>query len=348
MKKKIVSIIAPFADGRKETGGQIVVAREYREYFQNKVDNISVRFVDTFKAQPIKMFIRSVWLICRSDIVLIILSSNGLRLYLPMIYYLNKIFKRKIFHRVIGNMISEDIRKYPSYIKCLNSFEMNYVEGVMQAEKLKTLGIKCIQSISNFRSIGILTERDISVYERRPYIYCTYSRVHSAKGITTAINGIIEINRKMGHIAAKLHVFGMIDDNYKVEFDELVKKADGTVIYKGVANPKESIKILRQYYMLLFPSVWEGEGFSGTLIEALAAGLPVISSNWSMNTEIIEDGYTGLVYDYRNNEDFIRCLDISVRNQDLIEGMRVNCIHEAVKYTPDKVMRLMLERMYLK
>ncbi len=37
-------------------------------------------------------------------------------------------------------------------------------------------------------------------------------------------------------------------------------------------------------------------GFAGTLIDAMAAGVPVIASNWKYNPEIVIENVTGRIY----------------------------------------------------
>lgn len=57
----------------------------------------------------------------------------------------------------------------------------------------------------------------------------------------------------------------------------------------------QSTEVLKNYDALLFPTYYEGEGFAGTIIDAFAAGLPVIASDWKYNSEIIKQGITGVI-----------------------------------------------------
>jgi glycosyltransferase involved in cell wall biosynthesis len=49
-------------------------------------------------------------------------------------------------------------------------------------------------------------------------------------------------------------------------------------------------KVLRDYFALLFPIYYIGEGFAGTAIDAFSAGVPVIASDWKYNSEVIKEG----------------------------------------------------------
>lgn len=66
------------------------------------------------------------------------------------------------------------------------------------------------------------------------------------------------------------------------------------VRYMGTLQPQEVAETLRQYHALVFPTYYSGEGYPGVILEAYAAGLPVISTRWRAIPEIV-DGTTGLL-----------------------------------------------------
>lgn len=69
-----------------------------------------------------------------------------------------------------------------------------------------------------------------------------------------------------------------------------------SIHYGGVISFDHTTEVLKDCYALLFPTCYEGEGFAGTLIDALAAGVPVIASEWRYNSEIVIPGTTGLLF----------------------------------------------------
>ena len=83
-------------------------------------------------------------------------------------------------------------------------------------------------------------------------------------------------------------------------FDELKDSFSACVHYGGLVPFYKSVEVLKNYFALLFPTYYEGEGFAGTLIDALAAGVPVIASDWRYNPEIVEDGMTGKIHKTQN------------------------------------------------
>jgi glycosyltransferase involved in cell wall biosynthesis len=65
--------------------------------------------------------------------------------------------------------------------------------------------------------------------------------------------------------------------------------------YHGVLPPDEVQQCLRQHDVLLLPTFHPGEGYPGIIIEAFAAGLPVISTRWLAIPEIVKHHYNGLL-----------------------------------------------------
>jgi hypothetical protein len=54
--------------------------------------------------------------------------------------------------------------------------------------------------------------------------------------------------------------------------------------------------VLKDYFALLFPTHFYTEGIPGTVIDAYAAGIPVISAKWESYSDVIDEGVTGIGY----------------------------------------------------
>jgi len=65
--------------------------------------------------------------------------------------------------------------------------------------------------------------------------------------------------------------------------------------YRGLADPDEVPGILRGYDALLLPTYHVGEGYPAVILQAFAAGVPVIASDWLSIPDLVEDGVRGLL-----------------------------------------------------
>ena len=88
---------------------------------------------------------------------------------------------------------------------------------------------------------------------------------------------------------------------------------------------------------------YEGEGFAGTIIDAFAAGLPVIASDWKYNSEIIKQGITGVITKTHSISELKNAI-LSI-NSDVEKWnfMRKNCISEAKMYLPANAMKKLID-----
>jgi glycosyltransferase involved in cell wall biosynthesis len=71
------------------------------------------------------------------------------------------------------------------------------------------------------------------------------------------------------------------------------------ITYLGSLSHERVIEELGKSKGLVFPSEWY-EGFPMVIVEALACGTPVISSNIGSQQEIITDGISGLHFEVKN------------------------------------------------
>lgn len=69
----------------------------------------------------------------------------------------------------------------------------------------------------------------------------------------------------------------------------------------------------------LFPSWYEG--FSGALVEAMMAGIPIIASDIPMNLEAVEDQHSALVFPVGDVQAFTRQMQWAIRNPDRMKTM---------------------------
>ena len=61
--------------------------------------------------------------------------------------------------------------------------------------------------------------------------------------------------------------------------------------------------------LFFFPSFYHSENFPLVLLEAMAAGLPILASDWRGIPEIVEEGKTGYLFPPSDTKGFVDCLE---------------------------------------
>ena len=107
----------------------------------------------------------------------------------------------------------------------------------------------------------------------------------------------------------------------------------------------KSVDAIKDYYALLFPTCWLGEGFAGTIIDAFSAGLPVVASDWNCNKEIVDNRITGILYPNDEQKDLYESVKWIIEHSEQLFEMKKNCIREAKKYLPSQHIEKIISKM---
>lgn len=277
--------------------------------------------------------------LCTSKNIVILPAQRGIKIISPILLLYNCFFKRKIHYIVIGGWLPEMANQSKLVKSCIQKFDAIYVETRNMQVALQSLDSNNVIVMPNFKQIPIRSIDDIHKQVFcEPYHLCTFSRVSREKGIEVAIEAVKLANKKLGKITYHLDIYGQIEDE-KEWFTPLMSRQPQYIQYKGLAAANDSVNILSHYYMLLFPTFYAGEGFAGTLIDAMCTGLPVIATNWHNNNEIITHGHNGFLVPIQDSENIVHILLKIASEPNNLSIIRQNCLEEATKYQSKQVIK---------
>ena len=269
-------------------------------------------------------------------------GRKGLSFFAPLLSIIKRPMHLKIHYVVIGGWLTEYIRKHHIIAKFIYKIDFIYVEINSIMESLRQLGYEHVYVMPNFKDIKIINKNELRV-KKIPFQLCTFSRVMKEKGIELAIDAISKINQKNRKVLFQLDIYGQVEKSYQKRFETIMKKVPEWIKYKGIVEYDKSSEVLKKYDLMMFPTYYEGEGFPGTLIDAFAAGLPVIASDWKYNPEILKNGVLGYLFKSQNLNDLIDKLIKSINNPKEIMAMSINCLVEANKYTPNNCIQVLVD-----
>ncbi|MBB1512579.1 glycosyltransferase family 4 protein [Tessaracoccus sp. MC1627] len=165
------------------------------------------------------------------------------------------------------------------------------------------------------------------------------------KGIPDAAAAIRMLNAK--GTAATLDVIGPVGEDFSKEFSAILDE-NPYVRYLGVVPPENAAAVLNGYFAIVFPTRWRGEGVPGSIIDALAAGVPIISYRWRFHDEMLTEGITGFSTSPGNVAGLARLLErLTAQTRTERNLMRLNCLAKARDYAPDVIVARMLDDMNL-
>ena len=299
----------------------------------------AVKTLDTFNSRKriINILLGLIFLLIQCENIIILPAHNGLKIIAPFLVFFNKIFKRKLHYIVIGGWLSKYLEDKKKLKEILKKFDYIYVETSTMKKKLENQGFKNIIVMPNCKDLKILKEEELIYNTNKPYKLCTFSRVMQEKGIEDAIETVKIINKNSKEIVYTLDIYGQIDEKYKERFEKLVKDFPEYIKYKGLVPFDKSVDILKEYYLLLFPTHFYTEGIPGTIIDAYAAGIPVISSKWESFCDVIDDT-VGIGYKFADVKELTENLNILKDKSNKIAFMKKECIKKAEEFLPKNVL----------
>ena len=143
-----------------------------------------------------------------------------------------------------------------------------------------------------------------------------FGRLSKEKGLKTLIHAVARVPD------SKLKVVG--DGPQREELETLAECiAHGQVEFVGYQATAKLFDTLQSAKIVILPSEWY-ENCPYTILEAFAAGKPVIASNIGGIPELIEDGKDGLLFTPGNSEELAERIQFLSSDDDKIQGLGNN------------------------
>lgn len=345
MKK--IAVLGHFGFGKNLLNGQTIKTKTLAKALGEYADEKNILCIDTHGGMKtlFKMMFKLVRVMRKCSDVIMLPAHKGLLVITPMLSFYNLFFKRKLHYVVIGGWIAEYLDKHKITANLLRkSFCGIYVETSGMKDKLSQRKFENVYVMPNFKKLDI-TET-LEKNDSKPYRLCTFSRVSKEKGIEDAIEAIKQINSN--EIICTLDIYGQVDLGYKEVFEQMQKTFPDYIKYCGLVSFEKTTEVLKKYYALLFPTYYSGEGFAGTIIDAFAAGIPVVASDWRYNPEIVEHKKNGLIFRHKNIDELKNAIRYLMDNYDETQTMRYFCVEEAKKYVPEEVIKVLFRQLDFK
>lgn len=342
-----VGIVGHFGNGLNLLNGQTIKTKIVAAELERVFGKDDVWKIDThgglklFFKLPLLLFL--VLLKCKN--VIIMPAQNGLLVIPPLLYVLNFVFKRKIHYVVVGGWMPNLILKRPFLTHCLKRLDQICVETSVVKETLEDRHFSNVKIMRNCKPLQITPICELRKCHDNVFRLCLFSRVMKQKGIEHAVAAIAKMSERFGKESCCLDIYGQVEYSEMEWFNKLQESFPDNVTYKGVVPFDKSVSVLKDYSALLFPTLFYTEGIPGTIIDAYAAGLPVISSRWASFSDVIEDGKTGFGYEFGSFEQLCVLLENLMSSPENLNGMRVDCVEKAKYFLPENAMKNFIDGM---
>ena len=343
-----VAVLGHFGFGHQYLDGQTVKTKIIAKELDNRFGENKVVKIDTHGAKVISVLkapFQAVKALKKAKNVIIFPAHNGVRIFAPLLVFFGKFFKnRKLHYVVIGGWLPKFLQDKPKLQKKLKKFDCIYVETNTMKNALDSQGFENVVVMPNCKDLNISDVSELVYPNGMPYKLCTFSRVMKEKGIEIAVDAVKAFNEKAGKTVFSLDIFGQIDYGQTEWFESLRQTFPSCIVYCGLVDYDKSVDTLKNYFALLFPTYYEGEGFAGTVLDALAAGVPIIASDWKYNSEIITED-VGVLFEAKSTDGLVGALEYVSGNIQSFLAKKKNCLEKAKQYIPKVALSILFENL---
>jgi glycosyltransferase involved in cell wall biosynthesis len=231
-----------------------------------------------------------------ADVVVFHASTPATMLFGPILWLLARVLRRPLVLREFGGSLDVEYAGMSRLARLLIRTAFRADRVLLETHQLLESFGRAIprahcEWYANSRPVAPVEASEAPAPPTRRFAF--FGHVKPTKGVPEILEAA-----ELLHGDVRIDVYGPFHDG----MSEADFRGSERVRYRGVLPTDRVIPTLREYDALLLPTHHFGEGYPGIILEAYAAGRPVIASRWRAIPEIVEEGVTGLLVEPRNPE----------------------------------------------
>ena len=342
-----IGLCGHYSANENALNGQTVKTKILTEALVERFGEERVMYCDTHdcRKHPFRFLRHCLKMFRACDDIVMLPAQAALPVLTKIFGFLNRFYHRRLHYYVVGGWLCEALEQHKGLTERLQKFKGVYVELMSMERDLQERNFSNVFFVPKFRKLNVVAEEDMPKEIESPLKLCLFSRVMKEKGVEDAAEAVQHANEALGYTAYTLDIYGQVDVHYTERFEEVKKSFSDEVRYAGVVDFRESTAVLKNYFALLFPTYYEGEGYANTVVDAFAAGLPVIATDWKYNAEVIRDGEDGIIYSLHDGEALLNILLRVAKSPEEVFEMKTKARERAFDYDPQNAIKALVENL---
>lgn len=197
---------------------------------------------------------------------------------------------------------------------------------ILKKTKINPTKVKVVYPGINLDRFVSSSSRSLTIKDTTGPVVGTISRLSHEKGIDILLRAFERVQQVIPK--ATLHILGIGKE--KEHLEELAEqlKIKGKIIWHGYQ--KDILPFLKNFDCYIQPS--RHESFGITVLEAMACRIPVIASRIDGLSEIIQDGYNGLLVTPEDDKELSSIILKLLKEKSQIETLTAAAFNELKKY----------------
>jgi glycosyltransferase involved in cell wall biosynthesis len=248
-------------------------------------------------ARGLLIAVRMVFAAGSHDAIVFVTTTGLFQRLTPVIRFVRRRYGIPFFLWFSGGVVHEVVRAVPPARRRRLLHDLNSVEGVIVETQqvhdgLRALGVLKVEAVPNPRVVNwaMLPEPRRSPADPGTLRLVFFSRIVEEKGIFVLLDAVRQLAASDVKIA--VDIFGSIDSDVAAVFAAACRDVPGAQ-YRGVYRG-DAPALLADYDAVVLPTWFPREGHPGVLVEAMMAGVPVVTTQHMAIPELVTDGVNAL------------------------------------------------------
>lgn len=256
------------------------------------------------------------------DVVLVFANDLFAITLAPLLLLIARLFHKPFYLKPVGAGLDLFINSQKKILREYLLFVLRATDGILTQTKLlkgdlNKLGCTNAYYLPGCRPLAAITTAPKQYSSELHMIFLGH--ITRCKGPLVLLDALKTIPQICDEQVI-CDFFGPIHDEIHDEFlNEL--KAVPNAHYCGVAEAGTGPQLIAQYDALVLPTYYETEGHPGVLIEAMHAGVPVISTQVRTFPELITNGINGFLVPTRDSQHLAEAIHLLAEHPELRKKM---------------------------
>lgn len=259
------------------------------------------------------LFFRMVF--SRPDIIHIHMASRGSFIRKSILCLLSFLFRVPYIIHLHGGGFKDFYKDLPVILKTYLRFIFRNASSVITLSEVWNCWVRSQLGVINSSSVanGVPDYEVVARDKKRQPVVLFMGLLSQNKGTDILISAFDKVVKNVPEAALELC------GNGDVEYYRALAKGAPNIRFLGWVSPEERLEALKRATVFCLPS-WK-EGLPLSILEAMSAGLPVISTRVGSIPELIEDGVHGYLIEPGDVDALSQYILKIINNSDLALSM---------------------------
>lgn len=262
----------------------------------------------------------------------------------PFLVLLAKLFRKPFFLKPVAASLDLFINAQKPPLRAYLLAVLRATDGILaQTQRLRQdlakLGCRNVHYLPGCRPLGPVS--NAAKQSPGSFRLIFLAHITRLKGPLVLLEAL-QLLQQSGEQQVGCDFYGPIHDEIRDEFMSGLERVPNTH-YCGVADAGTGPQLISNYDALVLPTYFDTEGHPGVLIEAMHAGVPVITTQIRTLPELVTDGVNGFLVPTQNSQALAEAIRTFAVDPELRRKMGEANRRKGQEFRADTVVAQMLK-----